>query len=113
VLRRLFQFLLLVLSVQLGGLSDAIAYAAELSRDDQGCCSDCPTEKSGLGCPPGCRLCHCHQAGAARLPDVERQLSLLPNSETHESQDPSALSAPRSAPISGVYRPPRALTLRV
>jgi len=113
MLRRLFQLLLLVLSVQLGGLGDALAFATELSRDEQGCCSDCPTEKSGLGCPPGCRLCHCHQAGAVRLPEFERSPLLLPAPESSLTRDWSALSAPRPPFRSAISRPPRTLALLV
>lgn len=122
MLRRLFQLLLLVLSVQLGGLGDALAYAAELSAEEQECCSDCPMtshgdsphpERSGLGCPPGCQLCHCHQAGVLRLPELERALLALPAPESEVTRDCSALAAPRPPFLSAIYRPPRTLTLPV
>jgi hypothetical protein len=113
VLRRLFQLLLLVLSVQLGGLADAFAYGAGLNDDEQGCCSDCPTEKSGLGCAPGCRLCHCHQAGVARLPELNRPLLLLPADQAGTEHCWNALAAPRQPFSSALYRPPRALTIPV
>lgn len=113
VLRRLFQLLLLVLSVQLCGLADTLACALELSSADQGCCSDCPTEKSGLGCPPGCRLCHCHQSGAVRLPELERTPLLFFPPESSLTGDWSGRAAPRPPFLSAIYRPPRALTLSV
>jgi hypothetical protein len=115
VLRRLFQLLLLVLSIQLGGLGDALAYAAQGCNDDPGCCSDCPMtsggdspcpEKSGLGCPPGCRFCHCHQTGAVHLPDLQRAPLMLPARESGGGRGVRAIAAPRPPFLSSVYRPP-------
>jgi len=106
----LLRLLLLAVALQLSGLGDAVAYLGQRQSEDAGCCSDCPTENSGLGCPPGCRVCHCHQAGVAQPPGPAGIMLSLPNDTPDPRLAGAAGARPRPAFLSAVYRPPRTAT---
>jgi hypothetical protein len=108
------RLLVLALSMHIGVLAlAAVADADEPCTDDSGCCSDCPIERSGQECPPGCPNCHCHHAGgAAAIPDVKgEELSLPTHEQGDEKRDPPEATAPRQPPLPSIFRPPRSRSL--
>ena len=100
--------LVLLVSVELSGLAcvaaQMIAFGAETSAD---CCSDCPLEKSGKECPPGCPNCHCSYGGTALPPAVETELASAFDPEMNVPAAPVGVAEPRAPVMPGVYRPPR------
>lgn len=101
--------LAVVVSVQVSG---AGVLAAELACADDagdGCCTDCPVEKDGKECPPGCPNCHCSH-GNVGLPPVFVSTSVkLPRINTHVRPPPFEARVPRAPALPSVYRPPRLL----
>gem|GEM_PF-3172161 len=71
-------------------------------------CAECPAEKSGHECPPGCPECHAHQGHIASLP------SAPPSSpeafELHVRDvaiTPWEAATPLQRFLPSIYRPPR------
>ncbi|TKD10331.1 hypothetical protein [Polyangium fumosum] len=70
-------------------------------RDD-----DCPNEKDGRECPPGCPDCHCAHLMGALPPLVSPYLLELPSGADLMLAPYEATAPPRPDP-SAIYRPPR------
>ena len=95
-------------AVQMTGFPHAVADVVIALQSDGGHHEDedCPYDKDGRECPPGCPSCHCvHLMGALpplappvliELPTVT-ELGLVP----YEAQAPPGLALP------ALYRPPR------
>lgn len=85
-------------------VAEVVAYGAV---EDASCCSDCPLEKDGRECPPGCPSCHCSH-GAASLPPVfERRSQPVVAVVGTTCAVPYEATAPRAPSLRSVYRPPR------
>lgn len=73
-------------------------------------CTECPAEKSGHDCPPGCPECHAHQGHLASLPSAPR---LSPEAFAFHARDvqvtPWEAATPLQRFLSSIYRPPRSL----
>lgn len=91
----------------LSGLAPAVAdlIACEDVRDEASC-SDCPLEKDGRDCPPGCPSCHCVHTGIGLPPVDDTQLASV-NVDIETTAIPYEAAVPRAPPASDVYRPPR------
>lgn len=90
----------------LHGLVDLV-HADEASHDQDGTSDhDCPFERSGMPCPPGCADCHC-LGGASDLPKIPAPLPAAPAAVTELPEPPYDAAAPPSPPALGVFRPPR------
>jgi hypothetical protein len=105
-------FLRLLVVVVTFGLSGLAPAAEELIGRDiacnaAGCCSDCPLEKDGKECPPGCPSCHCSPARVGLPPLAEILVGTL-NLAFEAAAIPYEAAGPRAPPPSAVYRPPRA-----
>jgi len=100
--------LVLLVSLELSGLTGVAAAMIAIDAEGTGdCCSDCPLEKSGKECPPGCPACHCSH-GATALPPLVAAPSV--DAFVRNVSVPHLLStqsAPRTPNLPGVYRPPR------
>ncbi len=105
------RLLVVALSFHVGGLVLATVVADDLCAGESDCCSDCPMERSGQECPPGCPNCQCHHGGgAASIPAREAQdLALPARSPDAMASCPHEASSPREPILPGVFRPPRAL----
>lgn len=107
------RLLVVALSLHIGALAVASAFLEGSCADESGCCSDCPLERSGQECPPGCPNCQCHHAGGA-VAISERdgeELSLPARDLGDERGRPREALAPREPALPSVFRPPRALSL--
>ena len=100
------RLLALVLGLQLSSVS-AIA-ARVLDGDDAcvACCDDCPLDREGRECPPGCLACHCAHGSVLARP-FEEPLRLHFDGGTSVAPNTAPASGPRAANGDGVYRPPR------
>jgi hypothetical protein len=98
-----FHLATLVGAVQLSALAQVVTGLVSACAGDE---DNCPNEKPGRDCPPGCPSCHCAHAVAAT--PRAAPLSLVPAvaaEESLRSLDPRV--PPPSPPPSGVWRPPR------
>jgi hypothetical protein len=102
--------LALVLGLQ---LSSAGAIAAQVFQSDHACsacCDDCPLDREGRECPPGCLACHCAH-GSATGNALARHFEAPPplRFDGGRSSEPNTApaSGPRAAKGAGVFRPPR------
>lgn len=90
------------------GLASVLAAMSREAATADDCCADCPLEKSGGECPPSCPVCHCTHGSIAALPraadptDGELAIHSIASPPT-----PREATAPKPAPRSGVFRPPR------
>lgn len=104
--------LVAVVSLQVSGTP---AVAAELGLrlgdavDD--CCNDCPMEKDGKECPPGCPNCHCAHGIVALPTALESSAPPTVSVGCDVEPAPYEASVPRAPPLPGVYRPPRVISL--
>lgn len=100
------RFMAFVLAFQVSGLAGAAIVVAERMSGDV---SDCPLEKQGQECPPGCPQCHCAHAGGLAAPSS--QLVLVSAAAAcgrvglERPESTLVLSPLRSNP----YRPPRSV----
>ena len=98
--------LLVALAFQVSGLSTAAMDAAESCTCEA---SDCPLEKQGEPCPPGCPQCHCvHSAGLA-TPASQLALVSAAGSSVRVGLDRLKIAFVGSPLRSNPYRPPRTL----
>lgn len=106
------RLLLFTAFLHVGGFAVA-AIAMDPCADETGCCTDCPIEKSGEECPPGCPDCHCHHGGGAiAMPEVEGNDLARPARDLDSAETcPHEATAPRAPALPSVFRPPRALPL--
>jgi hypothetical protein len=113
VLLAWLRFLVVALSLHVGGLALASVVVEDPCVDESGCCSDCPIEGSGQECPPGCPNCHCHHpGGAVAIPELKGDKVSLPAPEQGNEQGrPREATAPREPPLPSLFRPPRAPSL--
>ncbi len=100
-----------LVSLQLSGVPGVAAEMGLRFLDDgaDDCCADCPLEKDGKECPPGCPNCHCAH-GSIALPTAVEKSSTTPvasDSDNEVETAPYEASVPRAPPSPGVYRPPR------
>jgi hypothetical protein len=109
-LKRALRLLALALGLQLSSVG---ALAAEVLAGDHpcgACCDDCPLDREGRECPPGCIACHCAHGGAtgnALARQFEEPVPL--HVDGGQAIDPNTVAATgaRAANGDGVYRPPR------
>ena len=105
--------LVAMVSLQVSGVPAAaveMGFRMDESVDD--CCNDCPMEKDGKECPPGCPNCHCTH-GSVALPTVtEKSGPPTTASVDSDAEEPAPYEAsvPRAPPLPGVYRPPRVIS---
>jgi hypothetical protein len=102
------RLLVLALSIHIS----VVAFAAitdDPCADDSGCCSDCPVEKSGQECPPGCPNCHCHHTGGAvAVSEVDgEELSPPARDQGTAVGHLREAKVPCGPSPSSIYRPPR------
>jgi hypothetical protein len=102
----LVQVLALAISMQLSGVGHVVTdlvLAAQGVAHDEG---DCPVEKNGHECPPGCPDCHCTHGGMPSLPPTLDVLACV--LAIHEvlawSRASDTVPSPDRASI---FRPPR------
>ncbi len=100
---------LVVVSFELSGAAAVIAAVCEEAGDDDGCCPDCPLEKDGNECPPGCPSCHCSHAGLSLPPVFAPAMASAGMPRIPTVPAPHEASVPRAPPLRSVYRPPRPL----
>lgn len=104
------RLLALVLGLQLSSVG---AIAAQVDAADHGCsasCEDCPLDREGRECPPGCLACHCAHGGATGNALARHFDEPPPNPyDGGKAVEPNTAPAagPRAANGDGVYRPPR------
>lgn len=99
-----------LVSLQLSGVPGVAAEMGLRFLDDgaDDCCSDCPLEKGGQECPPGCPNCHCAHGGIALPTATESSTAPVANvGDDDVEAAPHETSIPRAPPLPGVYRPPR------
>lgn len=104
-LRALFvvRVVLFALAFQLSGLGGALEIAAEAWAGEV---SECPLEKQGQECPPGCPQCHCAHSTGLAAPASQLVLISSPAGERVRVETLAStfvVSPFRSNP----YRPPR------
>ena len=100
-------------------LSEVLGLAAEMGlrfsdSEADDCCSDCPLEKDGKECPPGCPNCHCAH-GSLALPTAMESSTAPAASDSDDDVEtaPYEASVPRAPPLPGIYRPPRVISSSV
>jgi len=101
--------LVLALSVHISAVA-LVAMTDDACADESGCCSDCPLERSGQECPPGCPNCHCqHAGGAVMVSEVEGEdvAPPPPPDPGTAAARPREATAPREPFPSSIFRPPR------
>lgn len=91
-------------------MSGASVFAAELVACDdagEGCCTDCPVEKDGKECPPGCPQCHGSHGSVALAPIFESVSARVIGLDDTALQRPYEAGVHHAPELPGVYRPPR------
>jgi|SRR6478735_5365055 len=94
---------LIALAFQLSGLVGVVERSAEAWG---GTVSECPLEKQGKECPPGCPQCHCLHSNSLAAPSSQLVLVSAPLSVRVGLAD-SARTFLASPLRSNPYRPPR------
>lgn len=109
----LVRVLVIMVTVEVSGAGPALAEVISYDdAGDAGCCSDCPIERSGKECPPGCPNCHCSHGGVVAMPQrFEDTLARVVPIGEHVETAPHEARVPRAPPLPSVYRPPRPVTL--
>jgi hypothetical protein len=107
------RLLVMVTCVGLSGLAPAVEelIVRSIACQDGVGCSDCPLEKDGKECPPGCPNCHCSHAGLG-LPQLGAILLSTVAPQFEAAAVPYEAAVPRAPPASDVYRPPRGVVTR-
>lgn len=103
------RMLILCLAVQLSGTAAMAIEAGFVALDRVDCCDECPIEKGGNECPPGCPNCHCLHGQIASLPASSLVLEMLLSAEHAATAEPLEASAPHAPFLPSLYRPPRAV----
>ena len=108
VIALFLRLLVVVTCFGLSGLAPAVEelIVRSIACDDGVGCSDCPLEKDGKECPPGCPNCHCSHAGVG-LPPVGASLLGTVAPQFEAAVVPYEAAVPRAPPAADVYRPPR------
>jgi hypothetical protein len=96
----------LLVSAQLSGVA---ALAVELASEDGSgeCCDDCPLERDGKQCPPGCQSCHCAHGTGIIASAFETTLPRTFDSGRRVLRSRAPAAFPNACASLGVYRPPR------
>lgn len=106
----LLRALALFVALQVSGLVEFVAdVTASAAESSDGCCSDCPLEKSGRECPPGCPNCHCTHGGSALPPSCVTAFLDAFDPRAPMADEPVVAEAPRAPVLPGVFRPPRSV----
>lgn len=88
-----------LVSLQLSGVPGVAAEMGLRFLDDgaDDCCSDCPLEKDGKECPPGCPNCHCAHGSIALPTAVESSTApVASDSDDDVETAPYEASVPRA-----------------
>jgi hypothetical protein len=68
---------------------------------------ECPDEREGRECPPGCPGCHCQHPMGALPPIIAAPFLLELPADTEVALAPYEAQAPPEPAPSSIYRPPR------
>lgn len=110
VIALVLRVLVILVSFELSGASVLAPELAACDESGEGSCTDCPLEKDGMECPPGCPNCHCSHGGGIGLPPVFEDTPVkLAIADMNVEQPPYEASVPQAPPLAGPYRPPRSL----
>jgi hypothetical protein len=104
------RLLALVLGLQLSSIGAVAAEVLQVDHVCSACCDDCPLDRDGRECPPGCIACHCAHGGATGNALARHFEEPVPmHIDGGQAIDPNTAPAagPRAANGDGVYRPPR------
>lgn len=105
VLALLVRVLTLLLAVQMSGVGPAL-WGDCCSTDGDDCSGQ--TDRSPCGdCPPACPKCHCAQAPFSVPPSIETGRLDLDLGARRVVWAGYAAEAPKEAPLSSIFRPPR------
>lgn len=95
---------LFALVFQISGLSGA---AVILAESVSGEVADCPLEKQGQECPPGCPQCHCVHVGGLAVPSSQLVLVTAPGATARVGLEQPEATLVDSLLRANPYRPPR------
>ena len=104
------RLLALVLGLQLSSVGAIAAQVFEGDHACGACCDDCPLDREGRECPPGCLACHCAHGGAtgnALARPFEAPLTAPFDGGKAIEPNTAPAAGPRAANGDSVYRPPR------
>lgn len=107
----LARLVLAVVMLQLGGVVGVVAdlVFAGATADDA---TECPNEKPGHDCPPGCPTCHCAHGGVAVPPSTDNASWLADlGGSSVAAVCPYVADLPKDPPMPSVFRPPRSIAL--
>ncbi len=106
VLLLVARLLVLYLALQVSGAGPAL-WGDCCSTDDDDCSGQTERERPCNDCPPGCPKCHCSPTPfSAPLPTETARLVPDPR-ERPVVWTPYEAEAPREAPLSSIFRPPK------
>ena len=97
---------LCALGLQLSGVAGAVEVAAEAWA---GTVSECPLEKQGKECPPGCPQCHCPQSNGLAAPASQLALVVSAPAGARVGLEQPVATFVVSPLRSNPYRPPRSV----
>ena len=103
----LLRLLVVLVSVELSGVAAVAELGSGVDETSAGCCTDCPVEKDGKECPPGCPDCHCSHGGIGLPPAFEAVSGQVAAIDVVMLQRPYEAGVPHAPHLPGVYRPPR------
>jgi hypothetical protein len=111
VLARLARIVVALLAMQLSGF-DHLATDLLIPLDAMGDETDCPNEKPGHDCPPGCPGCHCAHGGIAVPPSSPRTAELpMLGEPCLLRMRPAEADAPSAPALPSIFRPPRRISI--
>ncbi len=102
--------LVLALSLPLANVAMDFVAKETSSIEDDGCCSDCPLERSGKECPADCPSCHCHHAaGASAAVPEPMSEEVIASVRVHDVVQlrPVGTKTPLQPVLETLFRPPR------
>ena len=102
----LFRVFVVLVAVELSGVAALAQFASCRDECAAGSCADCPLEKQGKECPPGCPNYHCAHGGSALPPVFERLNADIAALDVTLLHRPDEAGVPLAPPLPGVYRPP-------
>ena len=105
----LLRVLVLLVAVELSGVAAVAELGVCGDETSSDCCTDCPVEKDGKECPPGCPNCHCSHGGIALPPAFETVSAEVATIDVAILRRPYEAGIPHAPHLPGVYRPPRLL----
>jgi hypothetical protein len=110
VLARVTRIVVTLVAIQLSGLGHlAVDLLTEVdAMADE---TDCPNEKPGHDCPPGCPGCHCVHGGTA-VPPSSLKTAVLPILDEGGGVNvrPCEADAPVAPLLPSIFRPPRQMS---